>query len=1162
MHMFSLIEGLNTNDLPNTSPNSGNFAIILDTLYNTLKADTSIEVTVLLLQWLKDILINSENYLEALYTNEKFSKLADVIVDCGYNFNPRIVLSVCENLEKLLSNKQLSWSSTFLTNVSDLCKLHMTSTKEEIRNCYSRLLANIPWDITIAELNKVNTAQSLKEKCATEKKNLNYAVYLGQQLHLNGSIESELYPLQFKQLTKYLLKNEPMDISQMEDIFSSCWLSDSDSLVYSVPYDELASNSSVVLYSWLTLEAAQFCVTYKLRTPLGKPNETFTKIEGALNQLGNELITLKKHGGDGDDNHHETTTVRVRLLLYFVENLEKAIYNASEGCVAAMPSAHKAVKSFFVANANTCCEWFARIRLVATHVALHSGEPSVALRHGQAMVKDLVATGKTNTTEFEILCMIVTLALLYLKEPESLYGFYSWCKNTVGKKYHWIKHAGEQAAKKYELALEGYKKVLQDKGALDSSTDKKLEPDIQNFIMDQIVVCYKELSNWVELFDWHDKQQGVTENGKKYWFNKTDWECNKILFDMESDNLAFEELSSWDYKENKSWSVYENLNTTESNLYNVALKLTMKKDQDLVVKTEENILSIQRSIQEFLPLAPSEFLQTYSLLHYVANGLKQVAYDSAAHTAFLVSESFEKEIQKVDSCVLRKILWWSEHFGKIQNQGFNVFCSNLRLDVIKRARKEKNYKLAASHILKFFKDKDLIVTDQSDIDSVIEVFVNKVQEVSVWTMDIAKAVAEVIKVSYAISDHATENTFNLCAVASTSISKYAELFGVKELRQVSTKILLKLASCLQSNEDAPLTDINSPLGKLILVLPEIGMVENIAASMIPQNEVAVGKLLHFCVHHCATLAKSWNVFGSWCYRWGKKIVDHSSGIKNNLSEEHCQEIKQLLPVDTPEEDVAKIFRILSQTRSVIDEEDIDPNEIKTSEMILSQLQCVQALGSASEEQLQSLVQIWRNTQKRIYHYYALSADAYFRYLHLVQQPENVSKSSEFNTVTITLRLLRLIVKYALELQTILEEGLQTTPTQPWKVIIPQLFSRLNHPESYVRLRVSDLLCRVAEDAPHLITFPAVVGALEGGLKFDFSEIKLPKDCLSQEIDESNDDIEMNDEDEDNNYDSDGEETVNTMQSCFKTMVDTLSKQDPETISQVRNCKMSFTGALY
>jgi PI-3-kinase-related kinase SMG-1 len=100
----------------------------------------------------------------------------------------------------------------------------------------------------------------------------------------------------------------------------------------------------------------------------------------------------------------------------------------------------------------------------------------------------------------------------------------------------------------------------------------------------------------------------------------------------------------------------------------------------------------------------------------------------------------------------------------------------------------------------------------------------------------------------------------------------------------------------------------------------------------------------------------------------------------------------------------------------------------------------------------------------------------------IPQTVTCGMENDCTTITATLRLLRLIVKHALELQTVLESGLATTPTRPWKGIIPQLFSRLSHPEPYVRRRVSELLCRVAEDAPHLITFPAVVGAAAGGAR--------------------------------------------------------------------------------
>ena len=59
-------------------------------------------------------------------------------------------------------------------------------------------------------------------------------------------------------------------------------------------------------------------------------------------------------------------------------------------------------------------------------------------------------------------------------------------------------------------------------------------------------------------------------------------------------------------------------------------------------------------------------------------------------------------------------------------------------------------------------------------------------------------------------------------------------------------------------------------------------------------------------------------------------------------------------------------------------------------------------------------------------------------------------------------------------------GLATTPASQWVGIIPQLFSRLNHPVPIVKQRISDLLCRLSETFPHLIVFPAVVGGLAAG----------------------------------------------------------------------------------
>ena len=69
-------------------------------------------------------------------------------------------------------------------------------------------------------------------------------------------------------------------------------------------------------------------------------------------------------------------------------------------------------------------------------------------------------------------------------------------------------------------------------------------------------------------------------------------------------------------------------------------------------------------------------------------------------------------------------------------------------------------------------------------------------------------------------------------------------------------------------------------------------------------------------------------------------------------------------------------------------------------------------------------------------------------------------------------------------------------------IIPQLFSRLNHPVRAVRNRISDLICRIAEDFPHLIIFPAVVGGASSSLT---ETDKLYKHLTSVQNDAADDD---------------------------------------------------------
>jgi hypothetical protein len=110
-------------------------------------------------------------------------------------------------------------------------------------------------------------------------------------------------------------------------------------------------------------------------------------------------------------------------------------------------------------------------------------------------------------------------------------------------------------------------------------------------------------------------------------------------------------------------------------------------------------------------------------------------------------------------------------------------------------------------------------------------------------------------------------------------------------------------------------------------------------------------------------------------------------------------------------------------------------------------------------------------------------------------------------------LLKLLVKYASVLKDDLQEGLVSTPCETWKNIIPQLFSRLNHPESYIRHSISQLLCRIARDYPHLIIYPAVVGSQDGPTKIETvnSAQNVAANEALNEIDETNNESKFKEE---------------------------------------------------
>lgn len=490
-----------------------------------------------------------------------------------------------------------------------------------------------------------------------------------------------------------------------------------------------------------------------------------------------------------------------------MEHLEKAIYNATEGCAMSLPQTSKPVRTFFNTNSSTCKEWLDRIRMVLVYISLHVGQSTITLRHCRALLKNFVATCRTNSVDFERTVMYATLALLNLKESESILGLYTWCKNVTDRKLEWVKFSAEQANNRYEFAAKNYASIITAKSEAEEAFS--IDSHVQHFIFHQISNCYKEINNWSAITEWQKQASSClpqNENGFKYSFTVTSGDCAQVLSDADTVG-AFNKLNSWNEDPatwTSSWSVYDILRKTESDLYHVAINIESSENEELLNKVNESLVVIREGLQDNLLIQPSEFVQIFSLMHYIANGLKTALNNSSASNVFLVSENFEDDISKIDSTVLLKILWWSEYFFRSHhNPGFNSFCSSVRLHIIRTARKEKNYNLAHFHINKFLGQEDMFKAEVSveplSLENIAMLLIQKSGDFDNCTIDFAKATKEIIKLLYA-TDENKQLLFNLCASVSTTFSKIAELCSNPDLKQISSKILLKLATWLQGSE--------------------------------------------------------------------------------------------------------------------------------------------------------------------------------------------------------------------------------------------------------------------------------------------------------------------------------------------------------------------------
>ncbi|XP_077868684.1 serine/threonine-protein kinase SMG1-like [Saccoglossus kowalevskii] len=1319
----AIIEGTVLSSVTPTT--STYFPTILTILVNILSHTTSPQdIKILGLTWLQNII---EKVVpcdrEIVYACPEFQSSISTLLDLATSPDIIISLRCCKCLELTVTSNHLSHQ--LLKRLVDVCKVKMTCTNTKVSAAYTAMLKTLPTDLLTrcGDLSLIgNKQQSSSSSPNPSGIDIIQAMRLACRSHMSKSPTGSFHSHSFRSIMGFVLKGvAPGQLEGnpwLERLYYSCQRHDKqngdgrkkdDSM-----FTEMVVGNDPLSWFWATCESALFCVLSKLRTPLGKPQETFQNIESTLRAFAAEtkledpksppvVLTTK----DNTVSYYKTQ-LRPVLLLQFLEHLEKHMYNAYEGCVVALPTLPKVVKTFFRTNRATCQEWLTRIRLSAMTVAIHCGQPAVAVRHAFQLLQDMKNNNNTSGTEFEHAILIVVQAMCQLHSPEAIQGIQVWCKDIVGRNLPWIGAVAHQAAGRYEAAAGEYISGLQKYLGLESIPNypvnssmnrssmkkfgtstppnspkvKKLSTEVTNgnsvtpkktllhktpdpdplateFIINQVVDCYVELCQWSEVEKWQDsvqrmRSENVNMNIQKAFTIHTDMNYIKALLSFEehqfssvADHLELIPGGSLDNLDDSSLSdVSENLSWDPRELQrhgDLQIMRTITHFQKLFESDDDNNLEMFSfssvlektskisdtclrvcSMEWPCNLSPSHVIISQTINAFVNNENGKESFLPA------VSKNLQLDPDHHDVGIYNRLLRLSKYLHYFHKRltdspiqtALDAEMFALQMASCRLARKQGNIQLAQDLLMDKFSQ--LNGNEETDIEFGVEgedagnstnpmltalstVFKKGIIDVQVQKLE--RETAKLLNSMGSISE--SQEVLSTCVVRHSSLL-YS---GVGELclgkGELNAKSLLSLFKWIQGDWKSSSVHLKLPKGSdlvekskltenLVSLMDmehhgcQLGLgvsvetssgLESVGSSpAIGEVDAVCGRLLHLSTMQAPDLAKAWSALANWCYKWGRKAVDIASsdgGVK--LSEEEKSNVLAVLPVGLTNDETDSILSVLSQAHcsaSGIQDEDIteqvqsayDDGTETTRKQLLN---VCPALQTADLKVVDVLLDIWKGVCRRIFSHYELAAKSYFTYLKLRGQDTGINASgisqSESNgdnitlsshedaNTTATLRLLRLLVKHAGELRDVLENGLANTPTGPWKGIIPQLFSRLNHPEAYVRQSISDLLCRVGQDSPHLIIYPAVIGCApvitdkrDNSKEGMLNKILLVSPSKQEEEDEIEEtEKELEDDENDGDDDEDDNDNRTMLQNAFGYILDNLGKFNPMLVSQVQ-----------
>ena len=774
------------------------------------------------------------------------------------------------------------------------------------------------------------------------------------------------------------------------------------------------------------------------------------------------------------------------------------------------------------------------------------------------MLPTLVRAGQLEVPANLSTVATVCLALARLEAPHHLTGLYTWTKDKSGTKLKWIQAVIELVRKQTESGVKSIKTLLDDlvggKTSLGMAESSQiLKPRLEELLYKghESLSDHQTYLDWVKEYRESQKEEkgpqtppGGVLAQDKYLIALSKFQDGVIPVTAES--LEPGQLSSQgSVIQHMLEDLQIHLLQAGACLQNTFMRSSQSWNEN--EKLAKSLNSANSLIDQLLTAGCVTESEQRKILMF--NMICQELSSIKERGITVLARILKTERGCSSSELLLIIKKWGEFFVRFRknNPEFHYQLNTINLEIARVARKEKNFGLSEKFLLKS-------LTGRSNHNIGLEEYVKGYDFFSGGvTSDRVAGLRQASKVFISSSgpqerELAVKTACGLIlSVGQFQANQYSKQV---ELLAESSRSLLNLANWLK--EDSSLFESVYPEMKSsksdLATLTQILHLESVTPGSrdslqkpIPvtasssDTDLVLGRLLRLAVIQDPGLAKAWNELADWSYVMGGRVLEQAARRDNRteLTEDELRALDSVLPMFGDHHKMV-IQNVISQIS--LKDSHLAGHEYEKWDFMRRELLETGVLGGVADPSIQQLVAIWQAVFRRVYAYYDLSADAYFKYLGLA------GAGPLPGTTAATLRLLHLTVNHPLELHEVFQLGMSSTPSAQWTGIIPQLFSRLNHPVPIVKQRISDLLARISESFPHLIIFPAVVGSLTTGTQ---TSQTLNNIFAGTVMDKSLDNSQDENEEEEENAPSNLE-----MVNAHAKIVDVLKKKSPTAIDQV------------